>query len=267
MYKIALITASIGNPDKPELILTPECEKEFKEYGVDVFRFNDKNVHLLQEHFIPIIPKEQIYQDTFFLKLRYWIRHFLFNMQSEYPKKEDKYKRLVAKIPRMLFFRIIPNDYDYYIWCDSKFTLEKGWLGSILKLIEENSDKDVFSYAHSERNSIQEEFDYMRYHMRKRNPSLSLLARYNISDMDNQIYLYKKNKKFIDDSLYETGIMIYSKKLFTKTDFLDQWYANNYYLTIQDQLSFPFLLALNKINIYKINQSIFDSGFTKYNYY
>jgi len=266
MYKIAIITAQIGAPNNPELIITSECQKELDAYGVVVYRFNDKDVNLLKKYMQPQFTKKEIYKETFYLKFRYWFRLFFQDHQKRFPKRKNNKSRLIAKIPRMLFYKLIPEDYDYFIWIDSKFTLLEGWLSYILDIIERNNDKDIMSYSHSKRKSITEEFDYMKYEMQK-NEVKTLLARYNLSKMDNQVYYYMKNNQFVDNSLFETGVMIYSKNILENKEFLESWYAHNYYFTIQDQLSFPYIIATSKISVGVIDQSIYNTGYTRYRYH
>jgi len=267
-YKIALISAYIGTPGNSELTITPACQKEFDEYGVDIYKYTDKDLNLLASIYKPIKKKEEIYKESIKDKLYYLYKYLTTNWQIKYPTPEANFNRLIAKLPRMQFYKLIEPCYDYYIWCDSKFTLDNGWLNYILELIGKNEDKDLLSYAHSERTSIRQEFDYMRYHMKKkRRPVKKLLARYNIAKMYRQICFYLKDKNFEDNRLFETGVMVYSNKMLQKKEFLDDWYTHNYYFSIQDQLSFPYLISKHNINVGTINQSIFDTGFTSYKYH
>ncbi len=264
MYKIALITAHIGNPDKPELTITPECQKEFEEYGVDVYRFNNSN--LLEEYAESKLYINEIYKDNIYNKLRNFYNAKIRFRQKNLPNIDDNYNRLIAKIPKILFYKIVPQDYEYYIWCDSKFTLQQGFLCYILDLIKNHRDKDLISYSHSERSSIQLELDYMKFYMINHH-SKSLNSKYNLAEMEKQVFFYKKDQRFVDVSLYELGIIIYSNKILNKKGFLEEWYAHNFYFTIQDQLSFPYLIALHKVKVGIITHSVFETGVAIHNHY
>ena len=58
-YKIALITASIGNPDKPELTITSECQKEFDDYGVDIYNASNE----LIANFENVLIKDTVFSE------------------------------------------------------------------------------------------------------------------------------------------------------------------------------------------------------------
>jgi len=260
MFKIALISAYIGNPGKSELKITPECKKELDNYGVDLYLFNNNHVNLLDEHYIPTSP----FIKTGRSKIQNIIEHFRFS-QYLYPTNEANHNRLLAKIPRMQFYKLLPKEYDYYIWCDSKFTLCSYWLEYVLFLIERYSEYDFLVSEHCERSSITEELNYMIRHMKDK--SENLCSKYNMADMYYQVHSYVKDKNFKDKKLFETGFLVFSKRILQHKEFLDDWYGHNFYYTIQDQLSLPYLCNKHKIKVYSIKQRIYDMPFTKYNYY
>lgn len=265
-YKIALMTAHIGNADKPELTITPKCKKELDAYGVDIYRFNNANIDLLKPHFTPIQKKEDICHETLFLKLRFWYNKYIRYRQKTYPSDEENYNRLIAKLPKMQFYKFVPNVYDYFIWCDSKFTLEEGWLGYILNLIEENGNSEMIVSLHGERNSILEEFNYMKYYM-IRYASPGLVSKYDLAKMEKQIQFYLKDKSFTDNKLYELPLIIYSKDILNKKLFLEEWYLHNYFFTIQDQLSLPYVIHRYNINVHGVKQDVFNTPFVRHNHY
>ena len=266
-YKIALISAFIGNGGgrNTEISLTPECEKELQAYEVDVFRFNDENVDLLKPYFVPEIKKEGIYKQSWLDKLEYNFNAKFRFKQKLYPTEEDNYTRLIAKIPKIMFYKVVPNDYDYYIWCDSKFTLCEHWLKYVLFLIDRYSKYDILVSEHSERTSIRQELDYMVYHIKKYNDK-NLSSRYNMNNMHYQVKSYLSDKRFNDNKLFELGCIIYSKRILQYKNFLEEWYAHNYYYTIQDQLSFPYLCRKHNVNVLGVKQRIYDLPFTTYFY-
>ncbi len=265
-YKIALLTAHIGHTDKPELTITNECKDELDDYGVDVYRFNNNNFESLKPFFEPTLKREEVYRESLFMKFRYWYNvHFKYK-QKTYPTDEENYNRLIAKLPKMLFYKLVPNEYDYYIWCDSKFTLKEGWLGYVLGIIKENNSCQMITSKHRENSSIKQEFDYMAHNMMTYNVA-NLVSKYNVAEMNRQVSFYLKDKEFEDSNLYELPLIIYSKDVLKEKMFLESWYAHNYYFTIQDQLSLPYLVSKFKINIGVVNQNAFQVPFVDHNHY
>lgn len=266
MYKIALLTAHIGYSDKPELIITPECEQELKAYGIDIYRFNNDNVDTLKPFFKSELTKDDVYTESADLKRRYWINSKILYRQKTYPTVAENYNRLIAKLPKMMFHKLLPAEYDYYIWCDSKFTLLAGWLNYVLNLIEQSKGQEMIVSKHSERSSVKSEYWFMAKNMMLKSDML-LLPKYNIAEMSNQVHFYLKDKNFVDTKLFELPLMIYSKEILAKKEFLEEWYAHNYYFTIQDQLSLPYLTSKHHIKIKAIEQEAFELEFAKHNHY
>lgn len=263
-YKIALLSTFIGNPGKNELKMTEGCRKRLEEYGVDVYLFNNTNIDLLMPFVQPSPELKPLAVTT--------RRGFVGNLvdkirfrQFMYPTEEATHNRLVAKLPRMQFYKLLDKEYDFYIWLDSKFTILDNWLDVILKLIELYGQHDLVVCKHSERNSVVSEFEYMQYYVRKR--SKNICSKYVLKDMYYQVHDYLSDACFIDDKLYETGFLLYSRNILNHKDFLDAWYAHNFYYSIQDQLSLPYLLQKYNIDVCPLQQSVYQLPETRYGYH
>lgn len=264
-YKIALITAYVGTGEDAELSFAHDAKAELAAYGVDIYMFNNESVDVLKSYIEPTLSKNDIIHETKFEKSIFrWYLRFKYK-QNLKPKEQDNYTRLIAKIPKILFYNLIPNDYDYYIWLDSKFTIHKHWLDYVLWLIRKYPAVDIITSKHSERNSIAIELDLMNEQMKKFKTK-SFLSKYNLLEINNQVKRYLKSPKFVDDKLYELGMIIYSSKMLGKTDFLEEWYAHNYYLSIQDQLSFPYLCKKYIIAVQGVKQDIINMPFARHEY-
>lgn len=263
-YRIALLSAYIGNPGKNELKMTEGCRRNLETYGVDVFLFNESHRDVLESCVLPTEGYKPSDSEKERGKVRNWVDNIRFR-QFMYPTEKATRNRLVAKLPKMQFYKLLDKEYDYYIWMDSKFTLLDNWLDVILKWIELYGQHDLVICRHSERNSIVSEFDYMRYHARKK--SKIICSKYVLKDMYYQVQDYLSDTSFVDDRLYEAGFMLYSKRMLNHKDFLDAWYAHNYYYTIQDQLSLPYLVQKYKIDVCQLEQSVYKLPGTKYGYY
>lgn len=264
-YRIALLSAFIGNPGKNELKITEGCRQRLNDFGVDVYLFNNTNEDLLEPFVVPgTIPAEVLVNK----RNRSWLREKVDDVrfrQYKYPSPEANRNRLVAKLPKMQFHKLLDKSYDYYVWLDSKFTLLEDWPESLLELIRKHGRHELVVCSHSERNSIKDEFEYMKYYMRKK--SDNLCSKYVLKDMYYQVSDYLSDPGFVDDVLYECGFLLFSEKILSHEDFLNAWYAHNYYYTIQDQLSFPYLLRKFDVDVCPLDKMVSQLEGTLYGYH
>lgn len=261
-YRIAIITALIGNGgESGELTFTTEVQAQLDAYGVDVYRFNDDNIESLTPHFKPVLNKDEVVKE----RPKHKIRHFLNKIwykQKQLPPQEDNHTRLIAKIPKILFYKLMPQEYDYYIWLDSKFIIHEHWLDYVLWLISNHESYDLITSKHSDRDSVKAEVKFMLGHIKRKNKGMC--EKYIGVDIARQFNLYKN--RFVDDRLFELSMIIYSKGILAKKDFFEDWYSNNYHLTIQDQISFAYLIKKHRINVWQIPQYVFNMPFTEHEY-
>ena len=264
-YKIALLSAFIGSPGKNELKITERCRQRLNDYGVDVYLFNNTNVGLLEPFVVPnTIPVEAPIHNK---RNHSWLQEKVDDVrfrQYKYPSPEDNRNRLVAKLPKMQFYKLLDKEYDYYIWMDSKFTLLDDWLDNLLELIKNYGHHELVVCSHSERNCLKSEYEYMRYYIRRK--SDNLCSKYVLKDLYYQVSHYLSDPSFVDDALYECGFLLFSSKIMMHKDFLNAWYAHNYYYTIQDQLSFPYLLKKFGIDVHPLNKKVYKLEGTSYGY-
>lgn len=265
--KIAIISAYIGNGGTSgDLKFTPQAKAELADYGVDVYYFNDKNIDVLNPFFEPTISRDEVVNESWRSKILSKIYSFRYK-QSVYPSEKDNYTRLIAKIPKILFYKLVPNEYDYYVWLDSKFVIQEHWLKYLLWLISKYEGFDILVSKHSERSSIKEEMDFLVKDSKI--PGNGVVQKYNIAELEYQCSLYNEKKSFRDDELYENTMIIYSKTILEKEKckFLEEWYAHNYYFSIQDQISFPFLVhKYYNVRVKSVLQYVFDMPFSCHEY-
>lgn len=147
--------------------------------------------------------------------------------------------RTKSKIPKMLEWENDENLYDYYIWIDSKFTLNDG---IIFELINQIGKNDLALFKHPYRDSISKEIEFIEDEINKNNNYL--LSRYYGEDFRKQLNIYMTNKKFIDNKLFACGCFVYSKNLIINREYnlLKEWFYHNMIYSIQDQISLPYLL-------------------------
>ena len=259
------MTAFIGNAGNTgELKIDPEAQAEFDHYGVDVYRFNSDNLNQLKPFVDPTMTENEVVNRTQWDRCVYWYYEHVKYKQDQRPKKEDDYTRLVAKIPKMMFYKVVPQGYDYYVWLDSKFTIREHWLDYLLWLINKYPTYDIITSKHGARRSIEEETMDMLKDLAVKGDSLR--KKYYAPTLAFQLYKYKKSPAFVDDRLNELTMIIYSSRMQGKTQFGDEWYAHNCHYTIQDQLSFPFLCKKHNISVASVCQDVFNMPFVKHEY-
>lgn len=173
--------------------------------------------------------------------------------------------RLKGKIPKMMEWYNHPG-YDYYIWIDSKFTILEGFLEALFQYEDEG---DFFLFSHPERSSIQDEIDFMKFHMTNAKAPLFhyLNTRYNGESIAEQVNLYLEDPNFVDNQLFSLGCFMYSKALVANinNNIMKDWLIHNVLYSIQDQLSLPYLLQQHNVNYKVYPESLLTNNFLIYN--
>ena len=169
--------------------------------------------------------------------------------------------RLKGKIPKMLEWLSSPG-YDYYIWVDSKFTLNNGIIET---LINQLGDADLGLFKHSHRDSVQSELEFVNLLIEQGNHYLN--SRYVGEHMDKQVSDYLSDEIFVDDKLFAAGCFIYSSKLVENLEFnlLKEWFFHNNLYSIQDQLSLPYLLHKFKTKYITFDFDLLNTELLNYN--
>jgi hypothetical protein len=186
---------------------------------------------------------------------------FFYLDDINFPKRHTTMQpRLQAKIPKMLGYEIFPN-FDYYIWLDGNFSLADET--SILSFIESCKNYDACFFHHPKRNTIKDEFDFVLDNL---NSSRYLESRYQNEYIEEQKELYSQIENFWEQPVYALGAFVYSKELIAKQEFniFQQWFYHNCRYSVQDQLSFSYLLLKNK-DVYNIG--LLEGNIIKINKY
>ena len=130
--------------------------------------------------------------------------------------------------------------YDYFIWIDASVVISnKNFINDIIKLLNNNSDRNIFLYYHNVRNNIYDEY------IASKN-----LRKYSNQNMLKQITNYLS--EFDVKNLYETGIFIY-KNINEIRNLLNDWFFEIMKYSYQCQISIPYVLHKNNINPYILN--------------
>ena len=166
--------------------------------------------------------------------------------------------RLRAKMPKMLQWAEFPG-YDYYIWVDSKLRMDNPKAAEAL--VEACSGKDACFFRHSARASIQLELNHVVDYLNQ--GSQYIIDRYSGEDMASQVSSYLADPNFIDDSLFECGVFVYSSKVVQNPDLnlFKEWFYHNCIWSVQDQLSLPYLLQSFGINYGVLEGTVYKNKY------
>jgi hypothetical protein len=204
------------------------------------------------KNFNPIIPKQN--EDLYEVIIK------IYDDNNTTSRINSLHPRTKGKIPKMLEW--METDSDYYIWIDSKF-----------KVVSENFVNDIINYLgdyemclceHPNRDSTKKECDFVLEQMNNKNQYL--VERYLGEKIKEQVDFYLNEKNFIDDKLFALGFFVYSKNLIVNKNYnlMTDWFFHNCYWSIQDQLSFPYLLQKHRINYTVFNFNIFLNNYIKH---
>lgn len=163
-------------------------------------------------------------------------------------RKNSLHPRMKGKIPKMMEWLEHP-DYDYYIWVDSLFTIENGFLENMLEGVDDTAD--LYLFAHGKRASIREEMEYVNKRIAEGSDYLRM--RYDGEGMNAQVSHYLADLSFKDDHLFMGGCFLYTKPLVADRNgnMMMDWFAHNALYSIQDQLSLPYLIHKHGVK-YKV---------------
>ncbi|AMQ00231.1 hypothetical protein AY601_3363 [Pedobacter cryoconitis] len=171
-----------------------------------------------------------------------------YNDTNIHSRVNSLHPRLKGKIPKMMCWLQAPG-FDYYIWVDSTFTILDGFVDNMMEFVDE--DYDLFLFAHTKRNSIKDELDYINLKMSQGVKYIN--DRYDGELINEQVQLYLSDETFIDNSLFAGGCFMYSNRLIQNRDYnlMTDWLLHNTLYSIQDQLSMPYLIHKHQIK-YKV---------------
>ncbi len=148
--------------------------------------------------------------------------------------------RLQARIVKIFGWQMVPP-HDYYLWIDSSCILSHH--DSLKWFIDHCKGADMAVFKHNERNTIQQEADFLKTKLAQN--SKYLTPRYKNELIDEQLSAIHANKTFIDDKLFATTALIYKNTLTVRNVMFHWWYHTSRFHSI-DQLSLPFVLFEQK---------------------
>jgi len=185
-------------------------------------------------------------------------------VNSNFPLRDKSlHPRLKGKIPKMLEWMNV--EADYYVWIDYPLEIITN---DFYKIVDELEDCDICLFKHVERGSIFDELNFMEHEMNIKNNTY-IISRYENEPIRQQVELYFNDSNFTDNNLFNMGFFIYSKNLVKNKDYniMKDWFFHNTIYSIQDQISFPYLLSKHKVK-YKLFNSgnVYQNPYTIYNW-
>lgn len=195
---------------------------------------------------------------------KYEITYNRVTSETESERVKAMHPRLRAKMPKMIVWEDKPG-YDYYVWADSRFSILDEL--AIERLVDEciGVDACFFNHAasggHAARSSVKQELDFVLELMKYNNQYL--LDRYQGERMKEQVDHYSQDPNWKDDTLFECGIFIYSKKIIEDKNhnLMKEWFYHNCLWSIQDQLSLPYLIYKFNINYKTLPGTVYDNKY------
>lgn len=152
------------------------------------------------------------------------------------PRYNAMTPRMQARIPKIFGWQMLPG-YDYYIWVDSSLTIENP--DTVKWLLEQLGDKEMAFFKHPDRNTLQEECDFIKKKIAERN--YYLVPRYENELFDEFLAEVKLDEGFVDNLLIANSAFIYKDNEKVRSLMKEWWYHVSRY-NINDQLGLPYAI-------------------------
>lgn len=163
------------------------------------------------------------------------------------PRRKSMTPRLQARICKMFGWELLPG-YDYYIWVDGSCALLNPM--SVAWFLGKCAGHHMAVFKHPDRNSIQEEYEFLRDRM---DTSWYLHSRYDGEFLEEQMDAlresfwtldcakHEESGRYRDERLFASTSFVYENNLYVQ-DFMKEWWFHTSRYHSIDQLAFPFLL-------------------------
>ena len=171
------------------------------------------------------------------------------------PRKNAMTPRLQARLVKMFGWQMI--EADYYLWVDASCRLPRE--DSAKWFMEQLGDGDMAVFKHPNRNTVQEEADYLRQRLideKEGRKQKYVLPRYENEDIDGA--LSEVDSKA---SLYASTAFIYRNTPEVQDALKEWWYLTSRYHSI-DQLGFTE--AIKDLNVHVIHEPYMECMYLEY---
>jgi len=174
------------------------------------------------------------------------------------PRYQAMTSRFQARIPKMFGWQMAPG-YDYYIWVDSSCAIENP--DTVDWFMKQGSVTDLAVFKHPDRNTIQEEADFVKKKVGQKDRYL--LSRYDNELIDEEMAEIKADKDYVDDKLFASTAFIYHNTPKVQAMMKEWWYHTSRYHII-DQLGFPYVLNKFKCTLNIIKEHYMHTPYLTY---
>lgn len=166
--------------------------------------------------------------------------------------------RLQARIVKCFAWQMVPG-YEYYIWVDGSCSL---WHEDSVKwFMEQLGIADVAFFKHPERDTIQQEADFVKKCLEKQ--SKYIVSRYYGELIDEQMAEIKSHNLYADDLLIASTAFVYRNNSSVRGMLKEWWYHISRYHII-DQLALPFVLKRSECDYHIINEKYGEIPYLTY---
>ena len=202
--------------------------------------------HFVSAHFGGKAPWKNFVESD-----KYQVTNRLYDDTNTPSRHLALHPRLKAKIPKMLEWRCI--EADWYVWLDSSIRLKSNDICELI--VESAGDNPLCLFKHSYASNIRDEARRVRENL-DRNISY-IQERYSGEPILEQIVEYYADESFVDDKLFGMTMFAYRKEA---SQLMTNWFEHNVVWTIQDQLSFPYVLSKSGLGYGEFNFNITDQN-------
>ena len=166
--------------------------------------------------------------------------------------------RMQARIPKAFGWQMIP-DYDIYIWIDSSMTISNK--DTVKWFIEQLGNKDAAFFKHPDRETIQEEADFIKNKIEQKNYYLT--PRYSNELIDEEIKEIKDTAYPLETPLIASTAFVYRNHKDIQLMMKEWWYHISRY-HIVDQIGLPYALWKYDIKYNLINEHYMKTPYLTY---
>lgn len=166
--------------------------------------------------------------------------------------------RLQARIPKCFGWQMVPN-YDVYIWVDSSMAITNK--DTVKWFIEQLEDKDAAFFKHPDRNTIEEELNFIEKKIKEKNYYLT--PRYSNEFGKEELEEIKSSDYPLNSPLIASTAFVYRNRP-NVCEMLKEWWYHISRYHIVDQLGLPYCLWKYKINYNLINAHYMKTPYMEY---
>ncbi len=160
--------------------------------------------------------------------------------------------RLKSKIPKMLEWKYV--DAEWYVWLDSSIKLKDIDIAEVI--LDTAGNNPLCLFRHTKANSILEEVNYIRSQLANNNKYFT--KRYQGEPLLEQLIQYYGDQDFTDENLFSMTFFAYHRKA---RKLMEEWFIHNAIWSIEDQVSFPYLLQQSGLS-YSLFEGTINSNKT-----